>query len=284
MKTRILTLLLLALGLYLPARGADSCASVVRPVLSAYTAHAGSAHVAETYLSPLRYSGQAFGLGYERMQAMKFNPERWVMDLRVALEGTHTLNPTRNATIWGGDFEIGWGMMHRWRPSPGWSLYLGGSTDIDGGLSYSERNSNNPVAARASWTVSVLGAAAWNGTVGRLPVCVRLQSRLPLTGVFFAPEYGELYYEIYLGNHHGLVRAAWPGNFFRLDNLLSADLRFGATIVRLGYRLDINSSKASDIVTRRISHCAVVGFASEWVSLSSRRSNIMEARIISALY
>lgn len=286
MKERIRILIIMALLAWLPAHGggADSCANVLRPVLSAYTLHAGSAHVAETYLSSLRYSGQAFGFGYERMQAMKFCPDRWVMDLRLGLEGTHTLNPARNAALWGADIEAGWAMMRRFRPAPAWSLFVGGSTDIDAGLSYSERNSNNPVAARASWTVSVMAAAAWNGTVGRLPVCLRLQSRMPITGVFFAPEYGELYYEIYLGNHHGLVRGAWPGNYFRLDNMLSADLRFGGTILRLGYRLDVHSSKASHIVTRRISHCAVVGLASEWVSLSARRSNIMEARIISALY
>lgn len=283
MTRRLLTILCL-LAACTAALHATEPQEPVRPVLSAYTVHAGSAHTAETYLSPLRYSGQAFGVDYERMQAMKFSPERWVMDLRLSLDGTHTLNPARNSAIWGLDLEAGWAMMHRWKTSCGWSFYAGGSTDIDAGLSYSRRNTNNPVAARASWTISAIGAVAWNGRVGRLPVCLRWQSRLPLTGIFFSPEYGELYYEIYLGNHRGLVRGAWPGNFFRLDNLLSADLRLGATIVRVGYGLDISSTKASNIVTRRISHCAVVGFASEWISLSAKGSKLSEAKVISALY
>ena len=97
---------------------------------------------------------------------------------------------------------------------------------------------------------------------------------MPLTGMFFSPQYGELYYEIYLGNRSGLVRAAWPGNFLRLDNLLSADLHFGATTLRLGYRLDYSSSKASHIVTRRLSHCAVVGITCEWISLGAGSQNM----------
>ena len=105
--------------------------------------------------------------------------------------------------------------------------------------------------------------------LGSLPVTFRYRLRMPLTGMFFSPQYGELYYEIYLGNRSGLVRAAWPGNFLRLDNLLSADLHFGATTLRLGYRLDYSSSKASHIVTRRLSHCAVVGITCEWISLGA---------------
>lgn len=256
----------------------------LRPVLSAYTARIGSQHTADTYISPIRYAGVGFGFGYERMQAMKFNPERWVMDLRLDASGAHTTNPAGNGTIWQAGLSAGWGMMHRWQMPQGFTLYLGGTTDLDLGMLYNVRNSNNPVAAKASWTVGVMGAAAWNGRIGRLPVCLRYQATMPLTGIFFSPDYGELYYEIYLGNRSGLVHGAWPGNFFRLDNLLTADLRFGATIVRLGYRLDYNSSKACDIVSRGISHSFVVGFASEWISLSASRTHEPDARIISALY
>ena len=99
----------------------------VRPVLSAYTVHAGSAHIAETYLSPLKYSGQAFGLGYERMQAMKFNPEHWVQTLDLGLDFARTLNPARNATTWQLMLEGAWSMTHRWKLHGGWSLYAGGT-------------------------------------------------------------------------------------------------------------------------------------------------------------
>lgn len=255
----------------------------LRSVLSAFTAEAGSAHIAETYLSPLRYSGWTFALGYERMQAMRFNPERWVMQLNGRLVLDRTFNPAHNSSIWNVEVQAGWAMMRRFRLSPALSLYAGGRTDLDLGIFYSDRNTNNPAAAKAAWTVGVQTAAVYSTSLRKLPVFFRYQIDMPLTGVFFSPEYGELYYEIYLGNHSGLVRAAWPGNYFRLGNYLTADLRFGGTTLRLGYRCNVLSAKASDIVTRHISHTAVVGVTTEWVSLSTRR-RITDAKVISALY
>lgn len=258
---------------------------VERPVLSAYTVEAGSAHIAETYLSPLKYQGWNTALSYERMQAMRFSPEKWVMRLRGRLNLARTHNPARNASMWDLGLDLGWGMMRRWNFGQGWTVMAGGSTNIDGGVLYNARNGNNPVAAKIAWTVNASAALTYNGRMGRLPFCARYQAELPLTGIFFSPEYGELYYEIYLGNHHGLIRGAWPGNFFRLDNLATIDLRFGRTILRLGYRCGVFSRKASHIVTRKISHMAVVGVASEWLSLSAKPShNLAEAKIISALY
>lgn len=256
---------------------------IVRPVLSAYTVEAGTAHIIETYLSPLRYSGQRFGVGYERMQAMKFDPVRWTMDLELQLSGSHTQNPARNAKLWQLCVEGRWSMLRTWRRGA-WHFYAGGTTGLDVGVLYAPRNGNNPVAAKAAWTVGAVGAVAYNTRVFGVPVCLRYKAMFPLAGLFFSPAYGELYYEIYLGNHKGLCRAAWPGNYFRLDNLLSADLRFGATVLRLGYRLDARSNEASHIVTRTVTHTAVVGIASEWISLSPTTRLSDTDRIINAMY
>lgn len=257
----------------------------LRPVLSAYTMEIGSSHIADTYLSPLRHSGWNIALNYERMQAMRFDPERWVMDLegRLALERTLN-NPARNAPMWDIDFRLGWGMSRRFRLNQRWSIHAGGFTDIEAGAIYKPRNSNNPVAAKAAWTVGATASAVLNATVFKLPVCLRYRVSMPLTGVFFSPDYGELYYEIYLGNHSGLAHCAWPGNYFRLDNLLAADLRFGSTILRVGYSGRYFSSKSQGLVTRKSSHCLVLGVCSEWISLPSRKRNSETARIISALY
>lgn len=273
----ILTLLF-SIGI---ASGQDSASITLRPVLSAYTAEIGRAHVAETYLSPLKYSGLSYSLGYERMQAMKFDPERWVMELNLRVSASETFNPSHSSKIWDFALQTGWGMMRVWNRGH-WRFYAGGSSDISAGAFYSQRNSNNPVAAKLAWTVGAMGAVAYNTSVFHVPVCLRYQARLPLTGAFFAPEYGELYYEIYLGNHRNLAHWAWPGNRFSLDNLLTADLRFGATVIRLGYRLDILSSKTSHIVTRDVSHTFVFGFVSEWISLSPKHK--LDARLINALY
>jgi len=263
---------------------ATSAQTIERPVLSAYTVEAGSSHLAETYLSPLKYSGWNIALGYERMQAMKFSPERWIMQLQGRLDLQRASNPARNARMWNLALDLRWGMAHRWRINENWAVYAGGSTGIDAGAFYNPRNSNNPVAAKAAWTINALGILTWNTHLAGLPVCARYQAELPLTGIFFSPAYGELYYEIYLGNHKNLVREAWPGNYFGLNNLLSLDFRFGRTTLRLGYRCNILSSKASHIVTRRVEHSAIVGIVCEWLSLGPNNSTPENTRIINALY
>ena len=257
----------------------------IRPVLSAYTVEIGSSHIADTYLSPLKYSGGATALNYERMQAMEFSPEKWVMRLNARAAFNWAKNTVRNASMLDLDIDIRWGMMHRWRMPQGFILMAGASTGVAGGTFYNARNSNNPASAKASWTVNASGSAVWNGSFHGIPLCARYLVEMPLTGIFFYPEYGELYYEIYLGNHSGLVHGAWPGNFFRLENLATVDMRFGGTIVRLGYRGNVLSTKACGLVTRRVTHTLVIGLASEWLTLSARKNRGIEnARIISALY
>ena len=264
---------------------ADEQQTVERPVLSAYTIDAGSSHVAETYLSPLKYSGWSTALNYERTQAMRFSPRRWTMRLHGRLALERTQNPARNANMWGLDLNIGWAITRRFRLDSRWNILAGGNIAVNGGALYNTRNGNNPVAAKASWTVGASTGAIFNTRIGSIPISARYIAEMPLTGIFFSPEYGELYYEIYLGNHKGLVRGAWPGNFFRLDNLATVDIRLGRTIIRAGYRCGIFSSKASHIVTRRISHSFVLGLASEWVSLSPKGAGkLAEAEIISSQY
>lgn len=259
---------------------------LLRPVTAAYTIELGSSHLTDTYLTPLRYKGLSTAIGYERLQAMRFSPECWVMQLQGRLGLNRDENPARNATMWDLDLRLSWAMMHRWRSHAvdGLQLWLGGETSLEVGALYLARNGNNPVSAKASWTIGLTGAAVYSFKVGRLPVTLRYQPSLPLTGVFFSPDYGELYYEIYLGNRSGLAHAAWWGSYFRFNNLLTADLRLGATNLRLGYRADVLSTKVNNIVTRRIGHTFVIGLSGEWLSIPRSGSVSTKAKIISALY
>ena len=94
---------------------------------------------------------------------------------------------------------------------------------------------------------------------------------MPVIGAFFSPDYDELYYELYLGNRHGLVHCAWPGNFFKWDNLVTADLDFSTTRLRLGFRSRIFSSEVNHITTRTFSYAFVLGVTGDWFSVSARR-------------
>ena len=107
-KRRILTVLLTASAVWLPAALRADDGETVRPVFSAYTLEAGSAQIADTYLTPLKYNGQHFGIDYQRWQAMKFDPQRWVMQLDTRLTLNHTVNPAGNATMWDAMLEFRW--------------------------------------------------------------------------------------------------------------------------------------------------------------------------------
>lgn len=136
MKVRKALLSLASLLLCLPAFGArtvadaDTAATVVRPVFAAYTLEYGSAHLTDTYLTPLRYEGWHAGFDYQRYQAMRFAPRDWTMRLHMNLSVDKTDNPARNASMWDIMLSADWGMMRRFRPLTGLTLAAGASTGI----------------------------------------------------------------------------------------------------------------------------------------------------------
>lgn len=265
---------------------ATTATPALRPVTSAWTLEAGTAQVTDTYLSPLRYNGQSAAVGMERWQAMRFDPHRWVMQLRVRGQLDRTLNPARNSVMWGLGLEGHWAMM--WRSSiaaaPGLTLGIGPDADLRVGALYQRRNGNNPVQAELALTAGVSAYATYSMHWGRLPVTLRWQPSVPLLGAFFCPDYGELYYEIGLGNTDQLLHMAWPGSYRRLESLLTLDMRFGATALRLGYRADALSARANNITHRAITHTLMVGVSMEWLSINPRKPLSTEAVTISAYY
>ena len=284
---RLLTIILLSISVAtISAQNTYRIAtdSIVRPVASAYSLEYGSSDLRDTYLTPLNYSGWSVALNYERMQAMSFAPDDWIMRLDGRLSFASTENPGHTASMMSINLRPSWSMLRRFKLDKKFAIAVGGNVGINIGALYLMRNSNNPAAVQASATIGLTAMATYSHTFGKLPVTLRYQPTMPLTGVFFAPDYDELYYEIWLGNHNGLCHAAWPGNFFRLDNLLTADLHLGSTILRVGYRCEISSSKASHIVSQRIEHSFVLGVSTEWLSLQPGSRRCDQARIISSMY
>ncbi|MCC8070490.1 MAG: DUF3316 domain-containing protein [Bacteroidales bacterium] len=263
--------------------------AVLRPVTMAYTYSVGTAHNADTYLSPIKYSGWSMALGYERLQAMRFDPERWVQRWNFTLQADHTENLVKNAVMWYWGLDVSWTMMRRWGLS--WSssrlsnltLAIGPWVDLDLGCFYTSRNGNNPASAKGGVLIGATGYAAASLRLGRLPVTLRYQPSLAVTGAFFAPDYGELYYEIYLGDRSGLAHWAWPGNYFNLRNQLTADLHLGGTSIRLGYHGSIYTTRVNHLTTRRFTHWAVIGLSGEWISINPRKKISDKTRIINAI-
>lgn len=256
----------------------------LRPVTSAFMFEAGGASVLDTYLTPIRYKGYNLALGYERFQAMKFSPDKWIMQLACGIDYSNVNNIVKNRTMHSLMVEFQWGMMHRWNILPGLKLHAGGITGFNGGVIYNQYNSNNPCSAKIRWSAGLTGMVTYNLKIGKLPVTLRYQPIIPVLGAFFSPEYGEAYYEIYLGNLSNIAHFGWWGNRFDMTNIFTADLHFGATSLRVGYRGRIESSWINNINTQIFTNSAIIGISGEWMTLNPGNAVNKDARIISALY
>lgn len=267
-----LTLTLLLTILTLATMRAEDPMS--RPVTSTYSLAAGRQHVQATYLSPIKYSGTALSARGLWSKAMPFNPESAVMHFDADMTFSDLLNPAETAKMIGLNAKFGWGMSWRKRMAGGWQVTAGGSVDLNGGAYYLLRNGNNPVEAIARAGIGGVASVSKTLKIGRLPILVWDRVKLPVTGVFFSPSYGETYYEIYLGNHKGLVHGGWFGNNFCLGNTLTATLDFGRTAMTVGYAFDAMNQWACNLNTRVITHQFVIGVIPGGLGLKKRAANI----------
>lgn len=233
--------------------------SADRSVRSVYAIEWGSASIVDTYLSPLRYSGSRIALSGFWEKNLSRRPDRWSMAFDASIAGDRTLNPAGNTRMFAADARFDWGMSLRHSFPCRLTLAAGTSAGINAGIVYLPRNGNNPASVKADMRISLTASASWRCRLGKLPVVVRDAVRLPSLSVFFSPQFGETYYEIYLGNRHGLAHCGWWGNHFDIDNLLSADLGLGRTALRLGYRFEARTSMVCHINTRIFSHSLVIG-------------------------
>ena len=287
LTTRILATLVLATSCLYSSAQDSLQVEVLRPSISSFTAEVGGASILDTYLTPIRYHGVNTRLAYEGLRAMKFSPDRWIMQGVTAVEYANVQNPAGNHTMHSLMIDAKWGMMHRWNDvfTPRLTLHLGGSPQLRGGVIYNAYNSNNPVSAKIRLSLNLSAMASYHINVGRVPVTLRYQATLPTIGAFFSLDYGEAFYELYVGNTQGIVNVGWWGNRFDIENLLTADLHLGNSVLRLGYRNLIETSWVHNLNTQIFTHGFVIGISGEWLQLGARQKKLSPAvRIVSALY
>lgn len=255
----------------------------IRPISSTYSIEWGKSEIIDTYLSPLKYTGDKFSLSAEWMKALKQNPQHLSMIFDAAIYGDICKSPARNSSLYNIGIDFGWHIFYKYQPIKGLTIGGGSGTIINAGTLYLPRNSNNPVSAYASIDASINAIASYSLNIGKVPIRITNRTTLPSLGVFFSPDYGQTYYEIYLGSHSGLVHFGWWGNHFSLDNHLSASFAIGNISLRLGYRFNIKSSYINNINTRHTSHAITFGISSDWINQRSIKYPTT-CNIISALY
>lgn len=252
-----------------------------RPVTGVYGLMLGGTSVKATYLSPLTYKGSQTAVYGSWSKAMPFNPEKAVMNFDASASFCNILNPAKTARMVGLNAEFSWDMQYRKRLPHNFQITAGGGVDLSGGAYYLLRNSNNPVQAMVNLSLVAAASASYHFKIKKLPILISDRVKLPSLGVFFCPEYGETYYEIYLGNHKGLAHAGWWGNNFRIDNLLSVTLDFGRTAMQVGYRLNVTTQWANHLNTKIITNSFVIGVIPGGIGLKKSVKQLPENRIYS---
>lgn len=230
-----------------------------RKILSTYSFEIGGARNISTYLSPLYYEGTSYALSGSWTKAFNHWSDRCEMRFEAGLNYDYTLSPVKSSSMLGATARFGWGLSWAHRFAHNWQVTVGPMLDIYGGALYQSRNGNNPVTALASVGIDTSASLKWKSKIGRFPVIVADEVSLPTLSGFFCPQFGESYYEIYLGNHKDLAHFGWWGNSFGINNLLSFKINFGKTGMIVGYRLDLRTFKANSLQTQVMRNSFVIG-------------------------
>ena len=222
---------------------------------------AGYASVHDSYLTPITYDGMDLAMSIEAVRNVR--NDKWLWQLMFGADYNYVENNVRNNDLHKLMGDITFNMQRVWRNAIARRIdvSVGPMTQLRAGIIYNEVNSNNPVSVRAHWNVGATAMAAWHTRLGRKPVTLRYQVQLPVLGVFFAPDYDESYYEIYLGNHKNLAHMGWWGNRLDMSHYLGADLKLGKTLLRLGYRTRLEHWNVNHIKVHDVTHSAVLGIS-----------------------
>lgn len=212
-----------------------------------------------SYLSPLTYTGPGYGLEYEWRRPSCIDGN-FGMQAHADLDYGYLLSPAKNSRMYQLMLNLQWGVEHYWTPVSGLTLNAGTTLGVDGGAIYLLRNGNNPVQALFWVGASISLRAKYDNLklLGRnLSISECLE--LPTIGAFFCPQYGETYYEIYLGNHSGLAHFGWWGNRPQVKSRLIADWQLGKYALSLGFEYFYKGLECNFITTRQALCSAIIG-------------------------
>ena len=136
----------------------------------------------------------------------------------------------------------------------------GGEVHAGLGAIYNNRNSNNPVQAKADIDIDASLMAVYPFHIRKVPFTARYQTSLPLIGAMFSPRYGQSYYEMSLGNYDHNVCFTYPGNAPSMRHFLTLDFPIAGFTFRAGYLCDIRQSRVNGLRSHIWNHTFMIGY------------------------
>ena len=231
-----------------------------RHIMRSTLVGAGYANVFDTYLSPLEYKGPEVRFLLENMRMTRLLGGNVSAQHLFQVNFAYTKNPSKSVNSYSGLINWSYALHYQKCYNERLKLLAGPMLDINGGVIYNQRNSNNPAQAKAYASLGASAMAIYKFHVGHFPMTVRYQANLPLMGIMFSPEYGESYYEIFgLKNGGKNVLFTSLHNMPSLRQMITLDLPVKSTVLRLGYICDIQQSKVNNLKSHTYSHDFMIG-------------------------
>ena len=221
----------------------------------------GSTNLLDTYLSPVEYTGAELRLLRENRRQSKW------MDGKVYRQSIFQANVSmvENKVGTGSEFSClaNWNLAYHYRfpINDQLELWGGPNLDLNGGMIYNLRNSNNPVNAKVYANLGASGMAIYRFRIKEHPFTLRYQLNIPLFGLMFSPEYGQPYYEMSLSKDFGKnICFTSLHNQPSFRQFLTLDIPIKQTNLRVGYVCDIQQAKVNHLKSHAWSHAFMIGF------------------------
>jgi hypothetical protein len=221
----------------------------------------GHTNILDTYLSPMEYSGAELRILRENRRGTKY------MEGNVYRQSLFQANVSmlENKAGTGSEFSflVNWNLAYHYRLqiNEDLQLFAGPNLDLNGGMIYNFRNSNNPVNAKAYANLGASGMAIYQFRIKEHPFVLRYQLNVPLIGLMFSPEYGQPYYEMSVAKDFGKnICFTSLHNQPSFRQFLTLDFPIKQTNLRIGYVCDIQQSKVNDLKSHAWSHAFMIGF------------------------
>ena len=236
----------------------------------------GHINLLDTYLSPMESTGPEFRILRENMRMTSF------LENKVSRQSLFQANVsmTENKSGTGSEFSFlaNWSLNYHYqfRIHENLKLMAGPQLDLNGGMIYNFRNSNNPVNVKAYANVGVSGMAIYRFHIKEYPFILRYQLNLPLVGIMFSPEYGQPYYEMSLSHDWGKNLCFTSlHNHPSLRQLLTIDFPIKSTNLRIGYIHDVQQAKVNHLKSHSWSHALMLGFVKNLYLLKGKNKVAM---------
>ena len=231
----------------------------------------GSASVYDTYLSPQTYSGINIGLLYEEMKMTGWMDGRISSQHLFHLDASSTMNMPKTNMEYTAFGDYSYAMHYRFKPVSRLQIFAGAQVDGLFGVIYNVRNGNNPVSMKANVNAGLSAIAAYRLQIKKQPLRLRYQVNMPVAGMLYSLHYGQSYYEISLGDDKHLFQFASFHNQLIMKNIVTVELPFKRTILRLTYLNSLYETDVNDIQTKFFSNSFYVGIAKNFFTVTGRK-------------